>query len=174
MQWAFYSAVREAEQLVKELNDPTYTRLWRYFQISDHLYYMFTSGGGPGDVHNYFSPHGKPTDAFLAAQAAFMDYQQRLRTEADAANQPFIFRTSESEEGDTGTQSLSLRGFQTKLSTAPIRSLEYHRSRRDFEEWARHSLRDLKLAEELGKINPKLRGENLRAELIKTVNARGR
>ena len=171
MQWAFYTKVREAEHLVKELNDPEYTRLWRYFQISDHLYYMFTAGGGPGAVHNYFSPYGKPVDAFLAAQAALMDFLWRLGDEADAANQGFLFQVSAGEQGQTGLYAQSLRGMLRYLEAVSVTSIEYHRGRGDFETWIRDSLRDNRLADEIHEIDAsKLVGEKLRAKLIKTIS----
>jgi alpha-amylase len=170
MQWAFYSKVREAEQLVKELDDEEFTRIWRYFQISDHLYYMFTAGGGPGIVHSYFSPYEKPIDAFLSAQAAFMDYIQRLYTEANAANQPFIFRTAEGEKESTGVTVLSLKGFIQYLEVAPIHCIEFHRGRGDFETWIENSLRDKTLAERVNRVNASdLKGENHRNRLLKTI-----
>jgi len=49
MQWAYYKAIRDLEPLIKESLDPELTKLWRYFQISDHLYYMYTGGGGPSN-----------------------------------------------------------------------------------------------------------------------------
>ena len=172
MQWAFYSKVMETEQLVKELNDPEYTKIWRYMQISDHLYYMFTAGGGPGVVHSYFSPYAKPFEAFLSAQAVLMDYTQRLRTEANAANQPFIFRTAMGEKGETGTSSLSLKGFIRALETVPLPSIEFHRDRGDFESWIEHSLRIDTLAEEIRKVNAsKLSSENIRVQLVKTISS---
>jgi alpha-amylase len=170
MQWAFYQKVRDAEDLVKELGDQEYTKIWRYLQISDHLYYMFTAGGGPGVVHSYFSPYEKPIDAFLSAQAALMDYLQRLRTETNAANEPFTFRTKEGEEGTTGIIALSMKGFLHSLGTVPTRSLQFHRDRGDFEAWVKNSLREETLAEEISKVNASsLTGEALRLQLMKTL-----
>jgi alpha-amylase len=50
MQWAYYTTVRKLEPPVKEMDDKEFLRIWRYFQTSDHLYYMFTAGGAPGEV----------------------------------------------------------------------------------------------------------------------------
>ena len=73
MQWAYYTSLRRLEPLVKETYNKEFLKTWRYFQTSDHLYYMFTAGGASGEVHSYFSPFGTPTDAFVTAQAAILD-----------------------------------------------------------------------------------------------------
>ncbi len=57
MQWAYYTTLRRLEPFIKEAEDGEFLRFWRDFQTSDHLYYMFTAGGGPGEVHSYFSPY---------------------------------------------------------------------------------------------------------------------
>ena len=81
MQWAYYTNLRRLEPFIKESEDAEFLKLWRYFQTSDHLYYMFNSGGGPGEVHSYFSPFSSPMDAFVAAQSAIFDFENRVRTE---------------------------------------------------------------------------------------------
>ncbi len=80
MQWAYYTTIRRLEPLVREAEDEEFMRLWRDFQTSDHLYYMFTAGGGPGEVHSYFSPYESPMDAFVAAQTLINDFEARLKT----------------------------------------------------------------------------------------------
>jgi alpha-amylase len=170
MQWAFYSEVRDVEGLVKETDDEELMRLWRYFQISDHLYYMFTSGGGPGAVHSYFSPYEKPIDAFINAQVAFMDFEQRLRLNAFAANEPFRFQTADGDEGYIGLSSLSLLGFYSCLSKVPLRSIEFHQSRGDFEVWIEKSLRDAELADKVRQVSAS--GEELRLKLKRAVWSR--
>ena len=170
MQWAFYSEVRDVEGLVKETDDEELMRLWRYFQISDHLYYMFTSGGGPGAVHSYFSPYEKPIDAFINAQVAFMDFEQRLRLNAFAANEPFRFQTADGDEGYIGLSSLSLLGFYSCLSKIPLRSIEFHQSRGDFEVWIEKSLRDAELADKVRQVSAS--GEELRLKLKRAVWSR--
>jgi len=170
MQWAFFSEVRDIEKLVKESGDAEFMKLWRYFQISDHLYYMFTAGGGPGAVHSYFSPYAKPIDAFITSQAAFMDFEQRLRAETFAANQPFNFQIAEGEEGYTGVSTLSIKGFSGTLSIVPLRSIEFHRRRGDFEAWLEQSTRDKVLADKIHEINASsIKGEEFRLQLRKTI-----
>src|SRR5512136_20753 len=80
MQWAYYTNLRRIEPLIKESADNEFLRLWRYFQTSDHLYYMFSKGGGPGEVHSYFSPYESPINAFVAAEMPLFDFENRVRT----------------------------------------------------------------------------------------------
>ncbi len=102
MQWAYYTSLRRLEPLVKETEDDTFLRIWRYFQTSDHLYYMFTAGGGPGEVHSYFSPYSTPADAFVTSQAAIFDFESRVRLASLVADEPFLFYTGMGEKHFTG------------------------------------------------------------------------
>jgi len=172
MQWAFFAGVRDIERLVKESGDKGLMDIWRYLQISDHLYYMFTAGGGPGAVHSYFSPYAKPIDAFLTSMAVLMDFENRLRVETLAANERFDFQISEGKSGGIGSSALSLVGFYDLLAKVPLRSIEFHRGRGDFENWLEQGLRDKVLADEVRGVNESdLEGEALVLELRKVIQS---
>jgi alpha-amylase len=172
MQWAFFAGVRDIERLVKESGDKGLMDIWRYLQISDHLYYMFTAGGGPGAVHSYFSPYAKPIDAFLTSMAVLMDFENRLRVETLAANERFDFQISEGKSGGIGSSALSLVGFYDLLAKVPLRSIEFHRGRGDFENWLEQGLRDKVLADEVRGVNESdLDGEALVVELRKVIQS---
>ncbi|MEM2118873.1 MAG: alpha-amylase [Candidatus Bathyarchaeia archaeon] len=173
MQWAYYSNLRKLEPLVKETGDHEFLKLWRYFQTSDHLYYMFTAGGAPGEVHSYFSSFNTPIDAFVTAQSAILDFESRVRLAAIAANEPFLFYTAEGEAHFTGVMAWSLSGLGQKLKKVPLKSVEFHNARGDFESWAEKSLHDKLLALQLKKIRmSKLKGKPLQEALIRTVTLR--
>lgn len=173
MQWAYYTTLRKLEPVVKETQDTTLLRLWRLFQTSDHLYYMFTAGGAPGEVHSYFSSFNTPTDAFVTAQAAILDFESRVRLTAVGANEPFIFYKGKGEDQQTGTKVSSLDGMINAVRTVPAKCLEFHNGNLDFEKWARESLRDDKLADELRITHEsKPRGEPLRKALLKSMDKR--
>jgi alpha-amylase len=173
MQWAYYTSVRRLEALVKESGDMELLKIWRHFQTSDHLYYMFTGGGGPREVHSYFSPFSSPTDAFITAQAAIFDFESRVRSAAITANEPFLFYTGVGEKCYTGTMVWSLKGFLNALQKVSIKSLEFHNSNGDFEKWVEKSLGDHVLAKQLKNVRlSKLMGESLRESLIKVVSER--
>jgi alpha-amylase len=173
MQWAYYTNVRKLEPLVKETEDGDFIKIWRYFQTSDHLYYMFTAGGAPGEVHSYFSPFTSPMDAFVTAQAAVFDFENRVRLAAVAADEPFLFYIDVGKEYFTGIMAWSLKGFIKALQKVNTKSLEFHSNRGDFERWAEKSLQDKELAEQLKKTRlAKVKGEMLRKILTKIVKER--
>jgi len=173
MQWAYYNNLRRLEPIVKEADDPEFLKLWRYFQTSDHLYYMFTAGGGPGEVHSYFSPYESPMDAFAVAQALLLDFESRVRLSVLTANEPFLFYTGSGKDHFTSIMSWSLKGFVRALRTVDVEALEFHNSKGDFEPWAEHSLQDEVLSQRLSKARAaKLNGEELRKSLITIAEKR--
>ncbi|MBT0159416.1 alpha-amylase, partial [Candidatus Bathyarchaeota archaeon A05DMB-2] len=175
MQWAYYTSLQRLEPLIKEADDPQLLRLWRYFQTSDHLYYMFTAGGGPGEVHSYFSPYQTPMDAFVVAQSLILDFENRVRTAILTANEPFLFCTGIGKEHYTGVMTWSLKGFTQALSKAAPNVLEFHDSRGDFENWAKYSLQDPPLAAQLKAIRTqKLKGKPLQKALVNAAQKRFR
>lgn len=173
MQWAYYNTLRGLENIVREANDRELLKLWRYFQTSDHLYYMFMAGGGPGEVHSYFSPYESAMDAFAVAHSLLLDFETRLRLITLTANEPFLFQTGTGSENFTGVMSWSLKGFLEALKKADLAAIEFHDRRDDFELWVKHSLRDGALSRALGNIRQKkLKGEALRTELVEIVEQR--
>jgi len=173
MQWAYYTATRKLEPLVKEAADKEFLRVWRCFQTSDHLYYMFTAGGAPGEVHSYFSHFNTPADAFVTAQSAILDFENRVRLSAIATDEPFLFYMDVGEKHFTGVMAWSLKGFANVVKQVSIKSLEFHNKRGDFEKWARSSLHDDVLAKRLKKVRlSKLTEEKFRKTMSKIVEKR--
>jgi alpha-amylase len=173
MQWAYYTTLRRLEPLIKEADDGEFLKLWRYFQTSDHLYYMFTAGGGPGEVHSYFSPYESPMDAFVAAQTLLNDFETRLRLSILTANEPFMFYTGVGKDCSTGTMAWSLKGFIKALKEVNIEAIEFHVGNGDFESWAKSSLKDKKLASELKEFKTsKESGEILRKAIVDSATKR--
>jgi alpha-amylase len=173
LQWAYYTSLRRLEPLVKEAGDEEFFKLWRYFQTSDHLYYMFAAGGAPGEVHAYFSPFQSPMDAFVAAQTLLFDFENRIRLATLTANEPFLFHTKLGKEYFTGVMTWSLKGFAKALETVDVKALEFHNRRGDFEKWAKYSLRDEVLARQLKEIKAaKLKGKELRKAVADAAKKR--
>jgi alpha-amylase len=167
LQWAYFTSLRRLEPLVKEAGDEEFFTLWRYFQTSDHLYYMFAAGGAPGEVHAYFSPFQSPMDAFVAAQSLLFDFENRIRFATLTANEPFLFHTKVEKENFTGVMTWSLKGFVKALQTVDVKALEFHNRRGDFESWAKHSLQDEVLAWQLKEVRAsKLKGNELRKTVV--------
>jgi len=173
MQWAYYKSLLRLEPFVKEAQDPEWQRLWRDFQTSDHLYYMFTAGGGPGEVHSYFSPYESPMDAFAVAQTLINDFESRLRAAILTANEPFLFYLGVGQQFYTGTMAWSLKGFIAAAQTVDAKALEFHTSKGDFESWIKNSLKDEKLAVEFKQIRlSKKKKEALRSDIINAATKR--
>ncbi len=173
MQWAYYTNLQRLKPFIKESEDPDFLKLWRYFQTSDHLYYMFAKGGGPGEVHSYFSPFESPVNAFVAAETSLFDFENRVRTATLTANEPFLFNTGSGKENFTGTLTWSLKGFLKALLIVDTKALEFHNRRGDFASWAGYSLQDPVLEEELTNIKAsKAKGDILRKKLVAVVEKR--
>jgi alpha-amylase len=173
MQWAYYTTTKEIEPLIKEAKDEEFSKIWRYFLISDHFYYMYSAGGGPGEVHTYFSPYGTPMDAAITAQGAVSDFESRLRLYTVAANEPFLFYSGQGEENFTGIKAWSLKGFSDAIKEIDRQSIEFHNKKGDFETWASLSLRDESLAKEFNKIRLSgVQGKKLRNEICYTAKKR--
>jgi alpha-amylase len=173
MQWAYYTTLRHLEPLVKEADDAELVKLWRVFQTSDHLYYMFTAGGGPGEVHSYFSPYESPMDAFVVAQTLLNDFEARLRLYILTANEPFLFYTGVGKEYYTGIMVWSLKGFIKALNEVNAKAIKFHTENGDFESWAQNSLRDQKLASQLKELkDSKEKGEKLRETILNLAEKR--
>jgi alpha-amylase len=173
MQWAYYTTSKELEPLAKESDDSELLRLWRYLLTSDHLYYMFSAGGAPGEVHTYFSPYKSATDAFVNAQGVLLDFESKLRDFVYAANEPFLFYKGSGEENFTGIKAWSLVGFLHAIQRIDTTLIEFHNRKGDIEKWATLSLRDEELGRRLERIRTwKVQGEELRRKLITAVESR--
>jgi hypothetical protein len=72
----------------------------------------------------------------------------------------------------TGVYAVSLADFCQKLRTVDLKSVEFHSKRGDFDNWIRTTIGDPYLANEVKKVEINFNGEQLRAALIQTVEAR--
>lgn len=180
LQQACFIYLKRLEAPSKESTDAELIDTWRLLGISDHLYYMFTHGGGPGEVHNYFSPYGNPYDAAITYFSVLSDMHSRIKGRIKLADEPFIFvegcgcGTEKAENagtiGTSGNAVWSLEGLGIALPKIDTASLEYHMSRGDIAEWIRTSLEDGCLADEIDMLVD-LRGEELRDSLIRAVTS---
>jgi alpha-amylase len=134
---------------------------------------MFTAGGGPGEVHSYFSPYESPMDAFAVAQTLLTDFESRLRSAVLTANEPFLFHTGVGEEYYTGIMAWSLSGFIKAAQTVEIKALEFHTENGDFESWIRGSLKDDDLADKIHEITvSKKKKDTLRQAIVGAAKRR--
>ncbi len=184
MQWNAFSKVVKLEKPIKILGDKGFLRLWRLLMISDHLYYMNTKGGGPGDVHTYFSPYGTALEAYVVFSDVFSDLESRVfkSFEEDygmrskwiwARNVPqskvFVFYRGWDQP--LGWKASNMDELLWCIERAPIESIEFHHSNNHFVKWVREVVGDNILADRLSKVSG-LNGEELRKEIIKTLVGR--
>jgi alpha-amylase len=168
LQQACFIYQKRLEAPAKESGDPELLKIWRTLGLSDHLYYIFTHGGGPGEVHSYFSPYGIPYDASVTYFSVLCDLHYRLKEKTHMADSPFRFATG--KDLFTGEVAWSLAGLQNILKTVSIASLQYHNSRGDLARWAATSLADVDLAERMSELKS-IKGERLRKSLLSSVDA---
>ncbi|PVX25156.1 MAG: alpha-amylase [Candidatus Bathyarchaeum sp.] len=186
MQNICYDSIKALEELVKGIGDKDLLRLWRYLQLSDHLYYLSIKGGGPGDVHNYFSSMGSPVEAFAVYSRILSDLEARIRLELEKpelaakrllrrlpAGMGFTFSYEFSRSSLLTIHSLA--EFFSALKTIEISSIHYHIERGDFERWLSQVVGDDMLADQISKINRsnrKLKGEALRKKVLVVTERR--
>lgn len=73
----------------------------------------------------------------------------------------------------TGVSAASYEDFLASIKKVKTESLNFHVKRGDFEKWALDTLKDEKLAKEIGKLkNQKLHGQALRNRLSRIVSER--
>jgi hypothetical protein len=71
-----------------------------------------------------------------------------------------------------GKSATSLADFSEKLKTVPLKSIEFHFKRGDFERWIREMLGDEYLANGISRISKSIQGEALRGSIQRIVESR--
>jgi hypothetical protein len=69
----------------------------------------------------------------------------------------------------TGITATNLSEFAAKLQIIPIESITFHFQRKDFETWIKYSIKDVALAEKISRIKGEQSTEDLRKEILRTV-----
>lgn len=184
MQIVCHESLKGLEQPVKAIGDANLVRLWRYLQMSDHLYYMSIKGGGPGDVHCYFNPHSSPVEAFAVYSKVISDLEARILQELEKPEHLArrILRRLPAGRGftffyefarPTGLTVHSLTEFYSALEIVDIKSIRFHMERGDFERWLRQVVVDEKLADQLAEVSDEeLKGERLRNRILRMISQR--
>ncbi len=166
LQHACFSYLERLEAPARESQDKELLKIWRILGLSDHLYYIFTHGGGPGEVHSYFSPYGNPYDASVTYFSVLSDLHYRFKKRLKLADEPFNF--SLGPDIFTGNIAWSLEAMQRIIPDVDIDSIEYHNRKGDLALWARFSLGDRRLAEAMEGLKG-LKGDVLRRRLSEVI-----
>ena len=72
----------------------------------------------------------------------------------------------------TGITAISLPEFVDKLRIIDARSVSFHFQRHDFQKWIEETIGDTQLAKRINQLNSELSEENLRKEILETVQKR--
>lgn len=166
-QWAAFTHHRDLLERVK--SSPELYKIWRYLGISDHFYYMFSLGGGPGEVHSYFSPFDNPYNAFITYFTALLDFDVRVKAEMKQADDPFVFSIY---QGKSLEKAWSLKEFYETLKKIDINSIRFHLERGDFQIWLEQSARRKDIAEDFEALGDgkELSAAKLRKIVIKILS----
>ncbi|MEM2876386.1 MAG: DUF5752 family protein [Candidatus Bathyarchaeia archaeon] len=184
MQLIAYDSIKSLGPLVKSLNDHAFCHVWRCLQSSDHMYYMSTKVGGPGEVHSYFNPYGSPYEAFIVYVKLLADFEVRLRTELERrglsefrlllpvpVEKAFTFYYEFARS--TNFRARSLPELLNALKSVDSKSIMFHSKRGDFGRWVRQVVGDVKLADALDNVSAlNLTDEDLRKRLIEVIESR--
>lgn len=184
MQKSCYDSLKGLEQPVKATGDRDLKTLWRYLQMSDHLYYLSVKGGGPGDVHSYFNPCSSPIEAFAGYSKIISDLEIRIMRELErpelvakrvlrqlSVAKGFTFFHGFARRSQRAVRSLN--EFHSALRTVDLESIRFHMERGDFERWIRQVVGDDQLAGMMAKLSDgRLIGEKLRRRILGVVERR--
>ncbi|MDD1749007.1 MAG: alpha-amylase, partial [Methanothrix sp.] len=96
------------------------------------------------------------------------DLHYRLKKKIHLADSPFRFATGVDQF--TGEVAWSLAGLQNILKTVSLESLQYHNGQGDLTFWAKTSLGDTALAEQMAEAKS-LKGQRLRKSLLRAMDA---
>jgi len=183
MQRASFNLLREIEPVARDVGNEDLIRIWRYLQMSDHLYYMSTKKGGPGDVHSTFNPYSSPIESFIIYIRILSDLQSRFQLELEKPElrHKYILRTVPAEKGftffyefsrPTGLTARSLYEFYSILKNIDVESIKFHMTRGDFEQWLLQVIGDDELAHEISKLSKTKNEKLLRMSLLEKVKKR--
>jgi len=184
MQQDAFNRLRDLWIQIKALRNPGYERLWRLLSISDHFYYMSTKGGGPGDVHSYFSPYKNPYEAHMLFSEAIGDLETRtlLALENDKkALMRYAWMRSLPDENKfyfyagpgkpLGKQAWNMFSFIEALREVPPETIVHHQSLQDFANWIEYVVGDVELARKIREINV-ASPEEIRRQLLSVLENR--
>jgi ATP-dependent Lon protease len=72
----------------------------------------------------------------------------------------------------TGITAISLPEFAEKLKVIDARAVSFHFQRHDFQKWIEATIGDVQLAKRINQFNSELSDENLRKQILETVQKR--
>lgn len=182
MQRTCYNALKRMEPYVKKSKNKKILRLWRLLQTSDHLYYMFTAGGGPGVVHGYFSQQ-TPREVFHAFTRVLSDFQGMVAhgLRGSLKKSAFRLRVLPPEKAmhfyeDSEYSGISAHSLEELRDTVMLVSpqvIAFHLAGDDLERWVRFTIGDEGLANEIRELKARgLSPEEMQRVLWEAIEKR--
>ena len=152
------------EKMEKIVNTNKVKKIWRYLQISDNLYYMYTCKGAPGIVHGYFSQQ-VPFEVFHAFTRILSDFQEKCSQLLEepyrsAAHFLRILPPEKAFHYYEGPKylNLSAHSLEELCKTIPLaseESIRFHLRGKDIERWVRFTIGDEMLADKIKRVKNK-------------------
>ncbi|RLE59520.1 MAG: alpha-amylase [Thermoprotei archaeon] len=185
MQWNAFNRLKKLWLAVKAIDRSGYYDLWRLLSISDHFYYMSTKGGGPGDVHTYFSPYGTALDAYVLYSDVLSDLESRVYSELEKNERArlryawmrhvppentFIFYRGEGSP--TGFMAYNMFSLIEGVEKVPLESVIFHQRRGDFAKWIEEVVGDTLLSVRISRIKAIVDSEDVRSKLLEEFERR--
>jgi alpha-amylase len=162
MQRTCFQALKRMEPFVKAARGSTFLKLWRYLQISDHLYYLYTQPDASGMVHGYFSSQ-PPVKAFWTYNGILSDLYEKLSgaLPGELGRLAMLARIVPPDKAfhfHVGARYIelsahSMEEFREGIRLAPDASISYHLEEGDFAGWLRY-LGDAELASATSELDP--------------------
>lgn len=147
-----------SEHKFKHVAEDQLVKIWRYLQISDNYYYMYTEYEGPAEVHRYFSGSlGSPEDVYIAFSNTVFKFKEVVRDsilQKESIRKVLLlglndekeFRFALNKDIELGITARGYLDFLDALRRVSAISLEYHTYNSDFENWFLSCLKDRETA----------------------------
>ncbi len=180
MQRTAFRGLKSIAPLVGGTGDLNLLKIWRYLQISDHLYYMYTEPGASGMVHGYFS--SQPANlAFRSFLTALSDFWERVsssmrRGDPKAARAlrfvpPEVAFHFHEDARYIDLSAHSLEELRDGVARATDVSILFHKACGHFESWIRETIGDDVLADSVASVKASDTPE-LREKLLALISRR--
>jgi alpha-amylase len=179
MQRTCFQALKRMEPFVKAARGRAFLKLWRYLQISDHLYYLYTQPDASGMVHGYFSSQ-PPVKAFWTYNRIISDLYEKLSEglPKELGHLAMLARVVPPDKAfhfHEGARYIelsahSLEEFREGIRLAPDASISYHLGEGDFSSWLGY-LGDAELASAVSGLDPD-DPDGSRRRILELIDAR--
>lgn len=182
-----FERLRQLWPIIRALPQQAWRRVWKLLSTSDHLYYMSTKGGGPGEVHAYFSHFASAYEAHAAYLDVISDFETRaaeallscerarLRyawTRDVPAGQEFTFYEADGRPSHVSARNMA--EFIDALSRQSALAAQYHQGRGDFASWIESVVGDSVLANVLRREGVSPSPEETKARILQVLESRRR